>query len=193
MRIKWPINCFSLIIIVFIALLQASGLHADGWERTEDVATFEEVDWDQVQGDFNGLTFSAMIPSYETEYSWDDGEYSYGEETHIHGKVESETHEYDYYYYIDTTLSSTIAPVKQETFLKVMQFIKPEFTANVVDPKAYGARYVVDLTPNSDEHIFSCGYFYKRYLYTKDRLITLRTDDENSARRANFFESIKIN
>jgi hypothetical protein len=191
MRIKCPNNPFHFIFI-FASLLLTPYLHADGWERIESVATFEDVAWDEVRGDFNGLNFTALIPGFKSEYSSEVGEDDYGIETSVHGKVESEESEDGYRYYIDTYLSSNTIP-KEETFLKVLQFLKPEYTLESVEPQKYGAEFVAHITPLSSDHIYSCSYFHKRYLCTKDRLIILMTDDENSNRRENFFESIKIN
>jgi hypothetical protein len=179
------INRYSFtLILALVALFQISCLSAETWGTTGNVSRFEKIVWDEVYGDLNGLKFTAWMPGYhedeiDNEMLLFDGQVVYGEKS------------YEYYVYFLTTyfLPNKGLPFKEDELINVLQLLHPNHAAKSIKPKKYGAKYVVELTPKStDGHIEN----YYRYICTKDRLIKLSTEDENSNRRQRFFDSIKI-
>lgn len=151
-------------------------LEAGGWGKGNEQVLYEDADWNSIYFDMNGLYFTALVPNYDgTSMS--------------NGSVEFRGHVDDTAgYVIKTSMNPNFTPPKSaNAFLKMIQEANPQFQASLVEPKGLGAKYVVDIVPIDPEVTA-----YWRFISTKDRLLSMGTDDQDALRRTYFFESILI-
>lgn len=171
---KVRIFLFPLFLAMFA--LQIPCLEAGGWGKTEEVTKYEGTTWNGVFFDMNGLHFTACVPNY-------DGALLQNGLVSVKGYIGE-----DVGYVINTSFNAGYkVPKSVKEFVKVVQEANPTDRVVVIDPKKFGAKYVVDIIPTNQQ-----DKAFWRFLCTNDRLIKMGTDDLNGNRRLHFFESIYI-
>ncbi len=175
------VSDFLLKIEERVSIINANSSSADlllgSWGMGEkgDPIFFEETSWSLVYYDMNDLYLQARLPNYQSTQLTNGLASLYGEVG-------------DAGYVITTSFNSGFTPPKSaKKFLKMIQDANSDLVVSEVNPKKFGAKYVVDLTP-----IDGASTTFWRFLSTEDRLIKMATDDADENRRDYFFDSITI-
>ncbi len=163
-------------ILALFSLAHTSSLDAGGWGKTDEVVIYEEMSWNGVYFDMNGLNFSALIPNYS-------GTTLANGSVAIRGDVGKNSG-----YLISTSFSPAFnPPASAQEFTRIVQEANPDYLVIAIDSTKLGAKYAVDMVPSDSKN-----NVYWRFLCTNDRLVRMGVDDANENRRFNFFESIYI-
>jgi hypothetical protein len=169
-------KCFFLFLLLSFSLLTFN-LHAGGFGKADDGVIFEGDRWFGVFFDMNGISFTASMPNYSGA--------SIGNGWAV---MTGQTND-NAAYLIETTLNPGFTPPKTLIeFVRLIQDANPDYIVIPIDPGHLGAKYVVDMIPNSP-----VAKAYWRYLSTKNRIVKMGTNDTKYSRCLLFFESIHIN
>lgn len=166
---------FLTLLLTVSGLLNTPTLDAGGWGTIKEVVEQEDITWQGVYHDLNGLHFTALLPNYQS------GQLNNGMIS-LYGVID------DIGYVIMTPFMSHFNPPKSsQKFTKMIQNANPEFIVTSVENANLGVKYIVDLIPVDQN-----SALYWRFMTTENRLIKMGTEDTNENRRQIFFDSIKV-
>lgn len=170
------ISIKSILTAIFlVSSLLVSSVEAGGWGKTEKTKEHEKSIWNEVYFDMNGFNLHAFVPNYTmTEMR--------NMQVSFFGGVD------DNAYVLMTGFNEDFPnPKNQQEFVKTIEKSNPEHKVTPIDAKKLGMKFAVDLTPKTGK-----DNTYWRLICGKNRLVKMGTNDFNEARRAFFFDNLKV-